>query len=375
MTARVTRLFSLVCAVALGAAPAAEPIKIGEIESLTGKEAAFGQGTHRGIQMAVDEINARGGVLGRPLFLITEDNQSRAGESATIARKLISRDKVVAIVSGGISSNCLEAGPICQNARVPFLATTATNSKVTEVGSFIFRNCFIDEFQGAVIAKFAHASLKIRRVAVMTSASAIASVGLSKIFRESFARLGGQTAVEQKYSEGDKDFRAQLTAIKASGAQGLFVPAYYTEAALICRQARELGLTFPIFGTDGWEAPELTEIGGAAVDDTFYSTHYTSENAAPEVVEFVKKYRARFAGAIPDSLAPLAYDATQILADAIARAGSTDGPKLRAALATTKNFPGITGRTTIDAQRNASKDAVIVAVRHGQIKYVETIAP
>ncbi|MSU23710.1 MAG: ABC transporter substrate-binding protein [Opitutus sp.] len=342
---------------------------------MTGKEAAFGQSAHKGIVMAVEEINAKGGILGRPVVIVLQDNQSRAGESATIAKKLVSRDKVAVVLSGAISSNCNEAGPICQNAKVPFIATTATDASVTEAGSYIFRNCFVDEFQGAVMAKFARENLKLRRVALLTSASAIASVSLSKIYRKSFTALGGEIPVEQKYSEGDKDFRAQLTAIKASGADGLFVPAYYTEAALVCRQARDLGLNFPIYGTDGWEAPELIEIGGKAVEGTYYSTHYTSENTSPEVAEFVKKFRAHFSGEIPDSMAPLAYDAALIAAAAITRAGTTDGPKVRAEIAATRDFPGITGRTTIDAHRNASKDAVIVTVRGGQIKYVTTVAP
>ncbi len=377
--ARLAGLAGLLLTAAFGVSPvpgwAAEPIRIGEIESMTGKEAAYGQGSHRGLQLAVDEINARGGVLGRPLAVVVEDNQSKAGESSTLAKKLIGRDKVIAIVSGGISTNCLEIGPICQNARVPFVATTATNAKVTEVGNFVFRNCFTDDFQGAIMAKFARQTLQVRRVAVMTSASAVASVGLAKIFRASFVQLGGEIAIEQKYAEGDKDFRAQLTAIKASGPESLFVPAYYTEAALICRQARELGLTFPIFGVDSWEAPELLEIGGAALNGTYYSTHFTTENAAPAVTTFVGKFRARYAGATPDSGATLTYDALLILADAITRAGTTDGPKVRAALAATTNFPGVTGRTTIDPQRNASKDVVIIKVDDGQLKYIETITP
>ncbi|MBL9190191.1 MAG: ABC transporter substrate-binding protein [Opitutaceae bacterium] len=353
----------------------AEPIKFGEIESMTGKEAAFGQSAHKGIVLAVEEINAKGGLLGRPVVIVLQDNQSRAGESATIAKKLASRDKVAVVLSGAISSQCNEAGPVLQNAKVPFLATTATDASVTEAGNYVFRNCFVDEFQGAVMAKFARENLKLRRVALLTSASAIASVNLSKIYRKKFTALGGEIPVEQKYSEGDKDFRAQLTAIKASGADGLFVPGYYTEAALVCRQARDLGLNIPIFGTDGWEAPELVAIGGKAVEGTYYSTHYTSENTSPEVVDFVKKFRARFSGEVPDSMAPLAYDAALIAAAAITRAGTTDGPKVRAAIAATKDFPGITGRTTIDAQRNASKDAVIVTVRDGRIAYVETIEP
>jgi branched-chain amino acid transport system substrate-binding protein len=375
MTCSVGR--TVVCALALlaFAAPAAEPIKLGEIESLTGKDAAFGQSSRRGVQLAVEEINARGGILGRPLVVVTEDNQSKAGESATIAKKLVGRDKVVAILSGGTSTNCLEAGPICQNARVPFVATTATDPSVTEKGTYLFRTCFIDPFQGAVLAKFARDTLKAKRVALLTSVSAPYSVGLSKVFRERFTALGGTLAGDSKYSEGDKDFRAQLTAIRATAPDAIVATGYYTEAALICKQARDLGLTCPIFGGDGWEAPELIEIGGGAVNGTFYSTHYTSESTEPAVVGFVKKFRARFGGATPDSLAPLAYDAVFIVAEAITRAGTTDGPKLRDALAATKDFPGVTGRTTIDAQRNATKPAVMIAVRDGQLKYVETIAP
>lgn len=354
---------------------AAEPIKLGEIEPLTGKEAAFGQSSHRGILLAVEEINARGGVLGRPLQLVTEDNQSKSGESATIAKKLIGRDRVVAIVNGGTSTQCLEAAPVCQNARIPLVATTATSPQVTELGSYVFRTCFIDPFQGAVLAKFAHGSLKAKRVALLTSASSPFSVGLAKVFRASFTAAGGQIAGEQKYSEGDKDFRAQLTAIRALAPDAIAAMGYYTEGGLICRQARELGLNVPIVSADGWEAPELIEIGGAAVNGAYYSSHYSSESTAPEVLEFLKKYRARFGGETPDSLAPLAYDATRIIADAIARAGSTEGPKLREALARTKDFPGVTGRTTIDAQRNASKPAVILAVKNGRPTYVETILP
>ena len=361
---------------ALGASlSAVEPIKLGEIEPLTGKEAAFGQQAHRGVQMAIEEINARGGVLGRPLVVVAEDNQSKPGDSATVAKKLVSREKVVAILSGGTSSNCLEIAPLAQAARVPFVATTATAPEVTEKRDYIFRSCFIDPFQGAVLAKFARTTLKAKRVAVLTSVSASYSVGLSKVFRERFLALGGEIAAEQKYSEGDKDFRAQLTAIKAAKVDAVAVTGFYTEAALICKQARDLGLTLPLFGGDGWEAPELVEIGGKAVEGTYYASHYSSSSTAPEVAAFVKKYRARYADEIPDSMAPLAYDATLIVAAAITRAGTTDGPKLRDALAATKNFPGVTGHTTIDPQRNATKSAVILTVTNGRATYVETITP
>ena len=369
---RLALLFSLVAAVALRAA---EPIKIGEIEPLTGKEAAFGQSSHEGILLAIEEINARGGVLGRPLQLVTEDNQSRSGDSTTIARKLISRDRVAAIIHGGTSTQCLEAAPICQNAKVPLIATTATAPEVTEKRDYVFRTCYIDPFQGSVLAKFAFGSLHAKRAALLTSVSSPFSVGLAKVFRESFTAAGGQIAGEQKYAEGDKDFRAQLTAIRSLAPDVIVAMGYYTEGGLILRQARALGLNVPIISADGWEAPELIEIGGPAANGAYYSSHYSSESTAPEVQAFLKKYRARHPGETPDSLAPLAYDATHILADAIARAGAVEGAKIRDAIAATKNYPGVTGRTTIDPQRNASKSAVIVTVADGKVKYVETVSP
>jgi branched-chain amino acid transport system substrate-binding protein len=356
-------------------ASAQSPIKIGQYGSLTGKEAAWGQSSIRGTVTAVEEINAAGGVLGRKLELITEDNQSKAGESATIARKLISRDKVVALLGEVASMRSLEAAPIAQQAKVPMITPSSTNPKVTEIGPYVFRVCFIDPFQGLVMAKFAAKTLQLRKVAVLTSVSSAYSVGLAKYFKEQFARDGGKIALEQKYSEGDKDFKAQLTAIKAAGVDGLFVPGYYTEAALICKQAKDLGLKVPILGGDGWEAPQLMEIGGTAVEGTYYSTHYSAEVKSPIVTAFIEKYKQRWNGQVPDALAALAYDSVFILADAIKRAGSTEGPKLRDALAATKNFPGVTGTTTLDAQRNAAKEAVVLTVKNGKFKFVESIAP
>jgi branched-chain amino acid transport system substrate-binding protein len=314
-------------------------------------------------------------VLGRPFQLVTEDNQSKPGDSATIAKKLISRDRVVGIIHGGTSTQCLEAGPICQNARVPLIATTATAPEVTEKRDYVFRTCFIDPFQGSVLAKFARTSLRAQRAALLTSVSSPFSVGLARVFRETFTAAGGQIVGEQKYAEGDKDFRAQLTAIRTLAPDVIVAMGYYTEGGLILRQARSLGLHTPILSADGWEAPELIEIGGAAANGAYYSTHYSSESTASEVQAFLKKFRAKFGGETPDSLAPLAYDATLILADAIKRAGTTEGPKLRDALAATRDFPGVTGRTTIDSQRNASKSAVIVTVADGKVKYVETVTP
>ena len=351
------------------------PIKVGEFASLTGKEAAFGQSSHKGTLLAVEEINAAGGVLGRKIQLITEDNQSKAGESATIAKKLISRDKVVALIGEVASMRSLEAAPIAQQSRIPMISPSSTNPKVTEIGNYVFRVCFIDPFQGVVMAKFARNTLKLKRVAVLTSVSSAYSVGLAKYFKERFVQDGGVIALEQRFTEGDKDFKAQLTAIKAANVDGIFLPGYYTEAALVCKQARDLGMNLPLFGGDGWEAPQLISIGGAAVEGTYYSTHYSPENKSPAVSGFVERFRKRWDNEVPDAMAALGYDAAMVLADAIKRAGTTDSAKLRDALAATKNLPGVTGDTTLDTQRNASKAAVVIAVKDGQFKFLETVAP
>ena len=351
------------------------PIKIGEIASLTGKEAAFGQSSHKGTLLAIEELNAADGVLGRQLKLITEDNQTKAGESATAARKLISRDKVVALLGEVASSRSLEMAPIAQSSKIPMVSPASTNPKVTAVGTYVFRVCFIDPFQGTVMAKFVREDLGLRRVAVLTSVSSAYSVGLSKFFKERFLSEGGEIAIEQKYSEGDKDFRSQLTAIKATGVGGIFIPGYYSEAALIAKQARELGITAALFGGDGWEAPQLMQIGGAALEGCYYSTHYSPEDTSPAVQNFIKNYKARFNDEMPDAMAALGYDSALVLADAIKRAGSTEPDALRGALAATSNFMGVTGNTTIDADRNAAKPAVVVAIKYGRLNFFKSVAP
>ncbi len=358
-----------------GTAFAAEPIKVGEYASLTGKEAGFGQTSHHGVIMAIEEINAAGGVLGRPLELAYEDNQTKAGESATAAKKLISRDKVVALIGEVASGRSLEAAPVAQQYKVPMIAPAATNPKVTQTGNYIFRVCFIDPFQGTVMAKFAKDDLKAKKVAILSSVSNAYSLGLAKFFKETFTAGGGEIAAEKNFSEGDKDFRAQLTAVKTAGVDAVFVPGYYTEAALIVRQARDLGITVPFFGGDGWEDEQLLKIGGEALNGCYYSTHFSAENTDPVVVEFVKKYKARWDGEVPGAFSALGYDAVYVLADAIKRAGGTEGPKLRDALAATKNFAGVSGTTTIDKERNASKPATIIALKDGKALFHKTVAP
>jgi len=351
------------------------PIKIGQFASLTGKEATFGISSDEGTTLAIEEINTAGGVLGRKLKLLTEDTQSKPGEPATVVNKLIARDGVVAILGEVASSRSLEAAPICQQSQIPMISPSSTNPKVTEVGDYIFRVCFIDPFQGTVMANFARKTLQAKTVAVFTDAKSDYSKGLAKFFKEKFVANGGVIAVELDYNGGDKDFKAQLTAIKAANPDAVFVPGYYTDAALICVQAKQLGLNVPFMGGDGWESEKLVEIGREAVEGQYFSTHYHPDVGSEQSKQFLQHYRARWQGKTPDALAACAYDSVIVLADAFKRAGSTEGPKVRDALAATKDFAAVTGNISIDAHRDASKAAVILQVKDGKYKYLETVAP
>jgi branched-chain amino acid transport system substrate-binding protein len=358
----------------------ADVIRVGEFASLTGKEANFGTSSHEGTLLAIEQLNEAGGVLGKKLELLTEDDMTKAGEPATVVNKLIARDNVVAVLGEVASSRSLEAAPICQQNKIPMISPSSTNPKVTETGDYIFRVCFIDPFQGTVMANFASQKLKAKKVAIFTDVKSDYSKGLAKFFKESFTGAGGQIATELDFNGGDKDFKAQLTAIKSSGPDAVFVPAYYTDVALICIQAKQLGLNVPFFGGDGWEGEDLVKIGGEAVEGHYFSTHYHPDVGSPRSAAFVEAYKKRWKNQdgspkLPDAMAALGYDSAMILAEAIKRAGSTEGPKIREALAATKNFDAVTGRITINEKRDATKSAVILQVRGGKFHYLETIQP
>jgi branched-chain amino acid transport system substrate-binding protein len=348
-------------------------IPVGQFTSLTGAQGSWGQSTVRGEELALDEINGAGGVLGQPLRVITKDNQSKAGQTSTIVRELITRDKVVALLGEVASGRSLEAAPIAQRAGIPMISPGATNEKVTESGDRIFRVCFIDPFQGTACAKFAY-KLGATKAALLVDVSKDYSIGLANSFQKEFKAEGGTITGQQSYSGGDKDFSAQLTAIKADNPQVIFLPAYYTEAPLIIRQARQLGITVPFIGGDGWDSPELVQVGGDAVEGCYFSNHFSNQSSDPQVVAFVQSYRKKY-GEDPDAMAALSYDAVRLLADAMTRAGTTDPAKVTPALAASKDFPGVTGKITFDDHRNPIKPAVILQVKNGKFSYVESVAP
>lgn len=350
-------------------------ILVGEYGSLTGSEATFGQSTHNGIMMAIDEINAAGGVGGRKVRILTEDDQSKAEEAANAVTKLISQNSVVAVLGEVASSNSLAAAPICQSNKVPMISPSSTNPRVTQVGDYIFRMCFIDPYQGEAMANYLTKEVGMKKAAILIDVKSDYSTGLAEFFERTFTSNGGQIVGKQSYSKGDSDFRSQLTALKGSAPEVIFVPGYYNDIGQIAIQARDLGMQMPLAGGDGWESPKLIEIGGKALEGCFYSNHYHVDDPDPAVREFVQKYEQRY-GAKPDSLAALGYDSARVLVDAMKRAGKTDGTSIRDAIATTKEFKGVTGNISLGPDRNPiGKKLAVLEIRDGQTKLKAIVDP
>ena len=362
------------CADEKGADPRSRGIPIGFYGALTGPQATFAQSGRNGARLAVEEINGAGGVLGVRLDLLVEDDHNEPAEAASAVSKLITRDHVVALIGENASSRSLAAAPIAQSYRVPMVSPSSTNVEVTKKGDYIFRVCFTDTAQGRALAAFARRNLQASTAALLIDARSDYSVGLADAFRRDFTAAGGRVVAELKYSEGDSDFSAQLTAIAPLGPDILFIPGYYTDAGLIARQARGLGVKAVLLGADGWDSPKLTEIGGEAMEGAYLSNHYSVDDPSPAVRQFVQAYRKAY-GAVPDSIAALSYDATRLVADAIRRAGSTEGKRVRDALASTAGFRGVTGTISFDADRNPFKPAAILKVEKGKFRFAASVAP
>jgi branched-chain amino acid transport system substrate-binding protein len=353
-------------------------ILVGEFGSLTGAQATFGTSTHQGILLALDEINAAGGANGRKIKVITEDDQSKQEEAANAVSKLISQNGVAAVL-GEVASSCsLAAAPICQRNKIPMITPSSTNEQVTKTGDYIFRVCFTDNYQGESQATFANQwceqNHKPKNVAILTDSKSDYSTGLTKVFTDKFQSLGGKVIITQSYANGDSDFKAQLTAVKATNPSLLFVPGYYTDIGQIAIQRADLGMSaVPMLGGDGWESPKLIEIGGKALEGCFYTNHYFADDPAPVVHDFVTRYQKKW-GAKPDSLAALAYDAMKVLADSLKRSGGKGGADLRDAIGATKGFVGVTGTITLGPDRNAvGKTLVIEEIKNGQLTLKTTI--
>ncbi len=388
----VTGLLAAAVVLPLGCAKRSNELVIGVYGSLTGTTATFGISTKNGTQLFFDNLNTAGGIGGTKVRIIIEDDQSKPEEAATAVSKLIDQDGVIAVLGEVASSRSMAAAPICQQAGVPMISPSSTNPKVTELGDYIFRACFIDPFQGQMIAKFARTTLNMTRGAILRDNKNDYSVGLADYFTEAFRALGGNIVADAAYSEGDQDFKAQLTMLKAKRPQFIFIPGYYTEVGLIARQARELGIDVPLLGGDGWVSDKLLEIAQNALDGSYFVNHFYEGDPNPLVQKFVSDYKQRY-GANPDGLAALAYDAAGMLTNSLQRLHDEDpkafealkGPrndeqkaarqKLRDLIASTKDYPGVAGKITLDAKRNAVKPAVFIGIENGQYKFVAAVEP
>lgn len=349
-------------------------ILVGQFGSLTGGDATFGKSTDKGVRMAQDEINDKGGIRGKKIKLITLDDQGKSEEAAAVVTRLITQNKVVAIIGEVASGRTKAAAPIAQQNKIPLITPSSTNPEVTKIGDYIFRVCFIDPFQGYVMAKFAHENLKLKKAAILRDVKSDYSVGLADVFAAEFKKMGGEIISDSSYQAGDIDFKAQLTEIRSKNPETIFIPGYYTEVGLIAQQARQLGIKAPLLGGDGWDSSKLTEIGKDAVNGSYFSNHYTTESTDPAVTEFIKKYKAKF-NETPDGLAASGYDAAMVLFQAMERAPSFDPKAIRDEIAKTKDFPGVTGKITINENRDAVKPAVVVQVQGADNKFVTTIDP
>lgn len=377
MMSNLTKLLVAMTAMALVSActkKTTNEIVVGHFGSMTGSDATFGQSTDDGIRLALDEANAAGGINGKKIKLITMDDQGKAEEAAAVVTRLIEQEKVVALLGEVASSRSLAAAPIAQAKKVPMITPSSTNPKVTEVGDHIFRVCFIDPFQGTVMAKFATENLKAKKVAILREVSSDYSMGLADFFTQKLKELGGEVVADLSYQNQDVDFKAQLTQIKSKNAEAIFIPGYYTQVGLIARQARELGISAPLMGGDGWDSPKLSEIGGKAVDGGYFSNHYSTESTDPAAVEFMKKFKEKYKKD-PDGLSAAGYDAARVLVQAMKNAPEVTTAAIRNEIAKIKNFAGATGNITINEQRNATKSAVVVQVQGTAMKYVTTVNP
>ena len=341
-----------------------DKVRIGVFMSTTGSTANFGISSVNGIKMAADEINAAGGINGKPVELLIQDDRSDASEAATIVTKFVTQDMVHAVIGEVASSRSIAAAPIAQNAKIPMLTPSSTNPEVTKKGDFIFRSCFIDPYQGAAIAQFAAKTLGAKTAAIMVDRKNDYSTGLEKVINETFARFGGKIVATQSYQEGDQDFNAQLTSLKGFNPEVIFVPGYYNDVGLSAKQARDKGITVPLIGGDGWDSEQLYKIGGTALNGSYFTNHYSPFDTDPRVVKFVNDYKKLYGGT-PDALAATAYDAANIMFDAIKRSKSLSGPDIRDALAATNAFPGVTGTVTFNEQRDAVKPIVMIEIKDG----------
>lgn len=348
-------------------------IKIGVVTPLTGSISAYGKSARNGLDLLQSEVNDKGGINGKKIKFVYGDDENKPASAVNVAQKLINEDKVVAIV-GPLTSTCANAvAPIAQQNKIPMVTGTGTNPKITQAGDYIYRTCFIDPFQGTVIAKFASGDLKAKTAAILYDNGNDYSKGLADNFQKAFKAAGGNIVDSETYNTNDQDFNAQLTKIKDKNADVLFAPDYYSTVGMIAKQARAQGIKSTFLGGDGWDSADLFKVGGDAVNGAYFTDHYSAKDTSSEVTTFIDSYKKKYS-TTPDSMAALNYDAGKVLIQSIKKAGKTDGESIKNAL---KNYSGtvVSGKITFDKDRNAVKAAVIINAKNNDFDFVKKIEP
>lgn len=358
-----------------------DTIKVGGLLEMTGGSASFGISGKNGIDLALKKINEKGVLGGKKLSLVVADTKSEASEATNGMQKLISQDKVVAVIGPNQSSAVIASGAINNGAKVVDITPMGTNPDVTvdpktkQVKPYSFRTCFIDPFQGTVMASFASNELKVKKAAIYIDNTSDYAKGLAQFFKENFVKNGGQVVIEEAYLQKDTDFKSTLTKIKAAKPDFIYIPGYYQEVGLIVKQAREMGITVPMAGGDGWDSAKLPEIAGkAALENTFFSSLYSPDDTSDLNKEFVAEYKKAY-NTNPDVFAALAYDSTLLVAKAIEDAGSADPAKIGEAMAKIKGFKGVSGEVTFNEQHNPIKSAVIIEHKDGKQTFKTKVNP
>jgi branched-chain amino acid transport system substrate-binding protein len=351
-----------------------DTIKIGVFADYTGQTSSFGISSFSGIKMAVEQINAAGGINGKKLEIIIGDGGGQSENTKTVVKKLIEEDKVDVLIGEPTSTGSIIGANIAQLAKVPMITPSGTNPKITEVGDFIFRTCFVDLIQGEVMAKYAFETLKLKRVSMLVDFGSDYSKGLADSFTTAFKKLGGSVVSRTFYSGNDEEFGSQLATIRRFKPQAIYIPGYYNQVGEIAREVRANQMKVTLLGGDGWDSPTLFELGGSTLNNSFITNNFATTIPTENVKTFVAGYKKLY-NLDPDSFAALGYDSANLLADALKRANSTDKQKLRDALAATKNFQGITGKITFDANRNPRKSVYILKIDQGKFVYNSTIEP
>ncbi|BAS28546.1 ABC transporter substrate-binding protein [Limnochorda pilosa] len=356
----------------------AQEIVVGLNAELTGSIPVVGQSSRNAALMAVDEVNAQGGLLvggaRHRIRLLVEDNHDDPAAAAAVAQKLIYQDQVVAMVGPNASRDAIPAATIAESARTPMISPWSTNPQTTAGKSYVFRACFTDDFQGQVVAGFVYRDLGLRRAAVLYDVASDYNKGIAEIFRSSFTKLGGQVVAFETYTTGDRDFSSQITRIVSLNPDVLFLPNYYSEVPLQVQQARNLGYEGPIIGSDSWGSTEIVALGGAVMNDQFFTTHYAPDIATPEARAFIEGYEERY-GSTPDDVAALTYDAFGMLFHAIQQAGSWEREAIRQALAQISQFTGVTGTMSFHGTGDPEKSAVVIRIQDGQFRYYGAASP